>query len=387
VRVLITTSVGFGHVYPMVPLARALVSSGNDVRWATGATAVPAVEEAGLTAVAAGLPGGVHPSEVRARWPEVAQMTPEDAPDFMFGKLFGVLAAPAMMEDLVPLVRAWRPDLVVADAAELAGHVVAAELGVPSVTKGFGPVLPEPRMRRGGEDVAELWRSRGLEPRPYGGAFDHLYLDIYPPGLAAAPDGHIDKRQRLRPVAYDGAVESRDLRLPPGTGPLVYVTMGTVFNDADVLRLVVGALAGLDVRLLVTVGPNGDPDALGPQPDHVRVERFVPQTAVLPECDVVVSHGGSGTVLATLALGTPQLCVPQGADQFLNAAAVTRAGAGISLRPDEATPAAVAHAVRRLLADDAFRTSAHDVGAAIEAMPGPDEVAADVIELAEKFSS
>jgi UDP:flavonoid glycosyltransferase YjiC (YdhE family) len=84
---------------------------------------------------------------------------------------------------------------------------------------------------------------------------------------------------------------------------------------------------------------------------------------------------GSGTVLSTLTLGLPQLCLPQGADQFLNAAAVASAGAGLSLMPGEATADAVGDAVTRLLGDPSFRDAAGRVGRSIAAMPSPDQVA------------
>ena len=54
---------------------------------------------------------------------------------------------------------------------------------------------------------------------------------------------------------------------------------------------------------------------LGAQPAHVRAERFVPQSEELPHCDLVISHGGSGSVLGALAHGLPQLLLPLGADQ------------------------------------------------------------------------
>ena len=235
-------------------------------------------------------------------------------------------------------------------------------------------------MAAAGEKVAPLWQSSGLEPRPFGGLYDHLYLDIYPPGLQPASAEHVPHRQPLRPVAYDVARESAvapDLR---GAGaedrPLVYLTLGTVFNDPAPLRQAVEAVAALDVRLLVTVGPSGDPAALGEQPPHVLVERFVPQTLVLHQCDVVASHGGSGTVLATLALGTPQLCLPQGADQFFNADAVATAGAGLTLAPADASADAIAQAVKRLLEEQSFRGAAATVSETIASMPGPDDVAA-----------
>ncbi|HVE45935.1 MAG TPA: nucleotide disphospho-sugar-binding domain-containing protein [Acidimicrobiales bacterium] len=129
------------------------------------------------------------------------------------------------------------------------------------------------------------------------------------------------------------------------------------------------------------MGPEADPALLGPQPGHVRVERYVPQTQVLPHCDVVISHGGSGTALSTLALGLPQLCLPQGADQFLNAVAIASAGAGISLMPGEAGAGTVRDAVSRLLDDSSIRDRARAVSASIASMPAPEEVAEVLEEL------
>lgn len=234
-------------------------------------------------------------------------------------------------------------------------------------------------MAAAGEEVAHLWRSRGLEPRPYGGSYDTLYLDIYPPELQPRAAAHVPRRQLLRPVGDDGRLEtSTPLPLPDARSdaPLVYVTMGTVFNDPAPLRVVLGALDELDVRALVTVGPRADPATVGSQPAHVRVERYVPQTLVLPHCDVVVSHAGSGTVLATLTLGLPQLCLPQGADQFLNAAAVSSSGAGISLMPDEVAADAIRDAIARLLGNASFRDASGRTSASIASMPSPDDVAA-----------
>ena len=79
-------------------------------------------------------------------------------------------------------------------------------------------------------------------------------------------------------------------------------------------------------------------------------------------------------MLAALALGIPQLCLPQAADQFLNAAAVARAGAGISISPQELTAARVGAAVHQLLTDDAFRVHARRLADEIDSMPTPDAV-------------
>jgi UDP:flavonoid glycosyltransferase YjiC (YdhE family) len=377
-KVLLTSPAGLGHIHPMVPLARAMVARGHEALWAVPADGVDHVERTGIRAVAVAPAGLTSVTDVRQRYPELDTLPPLEVGDVMFGKLFGAMAAPHMLAGLAPVAREWRPDLVVADAAEFAGHIMAAELGVPSVTKGFGPLLPERRMAAAGAEVAPLWRSRGLEPPPFGGAYETLYLDIYPPGLQPAVAAHVPRRRLLRPVTDDGALEtSSALPLPDGRpdAPLVYVTMGTVFNDPQPLCVVVAALRDLDVRGLVTVGPKADPAVVGAQPAHVRVEQYVPQTRVLPHCDVVVSHGGSGTVLAALALGLPQVCLPQGADQFLNAAAISSAGVGISFAPGERNADAVREAVERVLDDASFRDAAGRVRSSIAAMPSPDDVA------------
>ena len=362
----------------MVPLARAMVARGHEVLWAIPADGVDHVEQTGIRAVAVAPAGLTSVTDVRQRYPELDALPPLEVGDVMFGKLFGAITAPHMLAGLAPVALEWRPDLVVADAAEFAGHIMAAELGVPSVTKGFGPLLPERRVAAAGAEVAPLWRSRGLEPPPFGGAYETLYLDIYPPGLQPAAAPHVPRRQLLRPVTDDGELEaSSPLPLPDGRpdAPLVYVTMGTVFNDPQPLCVVVAALRDLDVRGLVTVGPQADPAVVGAPPAHVRVERYVPQTSVLPHCDVVVSHAGSGTVLATLTLGLPQVCLPQGADQFLNAAAISSAGVGISFTPGEREADAVRDAIVRVLDDASFREAAGRVRSSIASMPSPEDVA------------
>lgn len=368
----------------MLPLARAAIERGHEVRWAVPPDGVGAVVAAGIEAVPAG-PVVEMPGEAFRRHPELLQLPPVERFDGVFAKLFGAILAPALLADLLLVALSWRPQLVVCDAGDFAGHVVAAELGIPSVTKGFGPMLPEHRLTAAAVEVAPLWKSRGLEPRPYGGAYDHLYLDIYPPSLRTVPAAHVPRIQSLRPMSDDGGFPEPDsVPLPTGRAhaPLVYVTMGTVFNDnPDRFRVVLDGLRRLDVRILVTVGPRAEPATIGGQPDHIRVERYVPQRALFPHCDLVVSHGGSGTVLATLSHGLPQLCLAQGADQFLNGAALASSGAGISLMPDHVTPDAVAEAAGRLLAEPSFRERAERVAEEIAAMPGPDEVMAVLEQL------
>ena len=137
----------------------------------------------------------------------------------------------------------------------------------------------------------------------------------------------------------------------------------------------------VDVDVLVAVGP-GDPTALGELPDRVRVANFVPQAEVLKHASLVVHHGGSGTVLATLAAGLPQLILPQGADQFANAETLSALGPAKALVGDAVRIDAIETAARERTADPAAQEIARAIAAEIAEMPPPEQVLAELVSWA-----
>ena len=369
-RLLFTTTAGRGHFQPMFPLAQAAERAGHEVRWAAAEEVCPALRAKGFDAV----PAGVYelvPSPLRNPPPEIAALPPAERPNRLFSIVFGPLRAEPMLADLMPIVEDWRPHVLVCEQAELAGPIAAARHGVPNVTHAFGRLLPAARVARAEESMAHLWRAHGLEPRPYAGAYDHLYVDIYPPSLQAAETAHLGAVQLVRPadpIATDGAAE-----------PLVYVTLGTVFNDDLELFLVaVEAARELGIRVVVTLGPGNDPAVLGEQPSHVTVKEFIPQADLLPACAAVVSHAGSGTFLAALAAGVPQVLLPQAADQFLNAQAAEQGGVALAVPRAEVSVERVREALERVVGDGTFRAAAERVRAEISAMPTPEAVVAEL---------
>ena len=124
-----------------------------------------------------------------------------------------------------------------------------------------------------------------------------------------------------------------------------------------------------DIALIVTVGRHNDPASLGPQPDNVLVHQYIPQGVLLPRCDAVITHGGSGTTLGALAFGVPLLVLPQGADQYSNAERIVAAGAGLQLLKDELSVDAVRDSVRTVLDDASYRRSAERIQTEIHEMP------------------
>ena len=122
--------------------------------------------------------------------------------------------------------------------------------------------------------------------------------------------------------------------------PTVYFTLGTIFNQesGDLFDRVLAGLRELPATVIVTVGRSLDPERFGPQPDNVHIERYIPQSLLLPHCDLVVNHGGSGSVIGALAHGLPLVVLPMGADQLPNAQRCEQLGVGVVLDAVRATP-------------------------------------------------
>ncbi|HET9442427.1 MAG TPA: glycosyltransferase [Acidimicrobiales bacterium] len=373
-RVLFSCVPGYGHLHPMVPVARALQGAGHAVAFATETRFCARVRAAGFEAFPAGLGPGVVARRT-FELPEVAALGPDG--HWRFGALmFAAVAAPAKAPDLRGLVRSFGADLLVTDVTDFAGPVAAAGAGIPWVAHSLGPLFPLEFFQRSAELLEPLWRSVGLEPGPLGGMFRYGYLDICPATLqsdeaaAAAPTS-----VPVRPVPFD-AVAGEGLPawvdgLDPDR-PTVYVTLGTLDNCAEgVLEAAVEGLRNEAVEVVVTVGPDRDPAELGPQPPHVHVERYLPQSLLLGRCHVVVAHGGSGTMLASLVEGLPMLVLPQGANQFWNAERCEALGLGRRLVAGAVTAEAVRGEVRLLLDDPSYRERARSVAAEIAAMPAP----------------
>jgi len=163
--------------------------------------------------------------------------------------------------------------------------------------------------------------------------------------------------------------------------PRIYLTLGTVaFGAVDVLRQAALESAALGAEVVVACGPAGDPELLGELPANVHVSRYLPQAALLPTVDVIVHHGGAGTMLQSAAHGIPQVILPQGADQFVNAGSVQAAGVGRGIRKDAMVPGAVGEAVAALLGDCPERAAAALLREEIAGMPSPDQVATQLLD-------
>ncbi len=373
-KVLVVATPGSGHVNPLVPLVSALVDAGDRVVIASAPEASPRVAGSGAEFFPAGHDEAVWFERLKERtrgFPGDG-LPPERINHYFLPRLFGELAAADMVDDVLACGRELGPDLVLFESYALAGPLVADLLGVPCVQHQLGPLLDPQILVLANDAVSPLWRSFGRDVPGLAGVYGEATVTVCPPSLEP------------RPVPSGRTLPLRPAPLPEaGAGspsrPLVYLTLGTFFNaNLDAFRPILAGLAELPVDVVVTVGRDQDPTALGPVPANARVERFIPQGTLLPTCSAVVHHGGAGTTFGALAHGLPQVVVPQGADNFVNAEMLERGGQAVVIRPGEVTPERVADAVLRVLDEPGFATAARLTAQEIAAMPGPAEVAEQI---------
>lgn len=362
-RILFASGALLGHVNTLLPLALAAAQAGHEVRFATGPDYREAVERHGLPALAVGLTHAQAGGNRQASWLTYFEAT-----------------ADGRAADLLREARDWRPDVVVHEETELAGSLAAASVGTVHVVHGLG-VMPPARVWQALLEATGRLGARWQVPDAPRSLERATYLHLCPPSLHSAETPGWRRILPIRPVpgrAPSDALPGYDVAALP-YARTIHLTLGSVYNgNTDVLRVAIEALATVEANLVVTVGADGDPSRHGPQPAHIRIERYVPHERLLPHCDLVVSHAGAGTLFGGLAHGLPQLLLPQGADQFLNAAAAAASGAALALTGDDVTAASIRGAVRRLLDDPRFGQAARRVRAEIEAMPAAAEVVAQL---------
>lgn len=388
-RILFTMVQLSGHFHPLVPVARAAEAAGHEVAFACAASFVPTVERAGFRAFPAGFDnrGRASPELFPGYFAMLAA-----GRSLVLSDIFIGVYSTAMVPDLVAIARAWRPDLVVRDTNEYGGCVAAEVLGLPHASvRTASPSAQYGTRLLLVEALDRLRRLNDLPPDPDAAMpFRYLHLAAEPPrfrpaGSPVAPTAHL-----VRPVNF----EAGDEALPPWVAglpdrPTVYATLGTVFGRLPVGRAVfptmLAALHDEPVNVILTVGRDVDPADFGPQPENVHIERYIPQSALLPHCDLVVHQGGFSTVTGALNAGLPMVAIPLGADQPFNAACCAALGVGTVIEAGERNAEAIRAAVREVMRNPSYQRNAEGLRDEMAALPGPEHAVALLERLAAEY--
>jgi MGT family glycosyltransferase len=160
-------------------------------------------------------------------------------------------------------------------------------------------------------------------------------------------------------------------------GPLVYLSLGSLGSaDVGLMQRLIDTLAETRYRVIVSMGPQHDQLRLAA--NMVGAE-FLPQTSILPQVDLVITHGGNNTVTESFFYGKPMIVLPLFWDQYDNAQRVHETGWGIRLDTYGHAPDELWGAAERLLADEGLRARLRAASERLQAAPGTVR-AADLIE-------
>ena len=360
-RFLIVSWDGGGNAPPALNLGARLTRQGHQVR-------LMGWESMASRAAAAGVGFATYPSV--PPWPP--ELAFEDA---LEERLLPALAGPETRDDILAEAKSFAPDVVVVDCMMGAGLEAAHELGLPSAVLVHLPYSAF--MYEWGDEAARAEKARFLgEAR--------AVLALVPPGFDTpcplpantsyvGPITDPSPRQPLDP-------RDAGLLAEPGD-PWVLLSLSTTLQgQATALPPMLDAVAGLPIRVLLTLGGAWPASAVDPPP-NVTVRGFVPHHLVLPHMAAVISHGGLSTITAALSAGVPLVCIPQGRDQSHNAERVAASGAGRAVATG-ASPAQIACALKELLADPAALHEARRFAGVIAGLGGGDAATREVAGLA-----
>ncbi|MGN6256053.1 MAG: glycosyltransferase [Solirubrobacterales bacterium] len=231
---------------------------------------------------------------------------------------------------------------------------------------------------------SEFCRERGAPPLP-AGEFIHEseWLNMY-----LYPDEVDYRRERpLGPTWHNlqASVRATDPawqlpeKLRDGEGPLLYLSLGSLGSaDVALMEKLVAELAEAPYRVVVSKGPQASEFELA---DNMDGAEFLPQAEILPEVDLVITHGGNNTVTESLYFGKPMVALPIFWDQHDNAQRLDETGFGVRLDTYRHSGAELTGVIDRLLGDERLATRLARTSARLQRARGT-ELAADLIERA-----
>jgi MGT family glycosyltransferase len=384
----------YGHVNPTLPVVHELVRRGADVIYYDAEEFQAQVERAGATFRA--YPGGVLTSTDIARATQTGDLL--RVPGLILGATESLV--PFLLEELPRQ----QPAAVVLDSNALWGHITARMLHLPTVSlmTTFSPTAAQLRRLSPREWIhmvrpmlpslprvvslrTRLLRrfSRSVVPRPAFPARGGLNIAFFPREFQPDNPGVDDTFRFVGPM-IDREVRQGELPFDiSGAEPLIYISLGTLHRgSADFFHECFAAFADMQVRVILSVGPQTDMQGLGNIPPNFIVRPFVPQFDVLRRAAVFFTHGGMNSALEGLFCAVPLVVIPQQVEQLLIGLHVADRGAALVLRGhvagERVSAAQLRGALERVLSEPGFGMAASALQKSLHATGGYRQAADEI---------
>ena len=154
----------------------------------------------------------------------------------------------------------------------------------------------------------------------------------------------------------------------PGEGKVIYLSLGSLgCMDLKLMQRLIDALAATEHRAIVSMGPLKDQMRLGPR---MYGDEFLPQPSILPQCDLLITHGGNNTICEGFHFGLPMIGLPLFWDQYDNAQRLAETGFGARLATYDWTDEELAATIAQLLAHEGLQARLSTVATAVRSQQG-----------------
>lgn len=365
-RVLLAATPGGGHVLPLIPIFNALRSAGHD-------TAIAISDEVFV-------PGLDDSAQRYSKDPSRFPLCPHQRGPKRREWWWRVNTEMAWASYLstIRIIEEFKPDLLIRDAAERGAYLAAevAEINHVTVLAGSETTLA-PYLDRERE-ISAPWRASLGLPNDIDGSTQVPLL-----GISLTHPIFFGSQADFIPSARFYKAEKLNLKFDAGRrSPSILITMGSslAIPHVDFARKILEGLRGYDARVTLAV-PDCFKSTLSNDFTFANILGFSDLSPHFNNADIVVSHGGFGTVQAALNRGVPMHITPFSSDQFFNAERISECGVGVSLSWELCTPQRLARSVLDVAYDSSFRNAAQHFAKEVQSLPGMEECVSDMFSL------
>ncbi|WP_379127436.1 macrolide family glycosyltransferase [Paenibacillus sp. sgz500958] len=156
------------------------------------------------------------------------------------------------------------------------------------------------------------------------------------------------------------------LEVSKSSTTLVYISMGTVYNDClPFYAKCIEAFRDTGWQVVMSIGQRIHVEDLGVIPENFIVRSHMPQIRVLQMADVFITHGGHNSASEAMFYQVPMVMFPQAADQFAVSGRIQEIGAGVTGSSRDCTPEDIAVMTKTVLEHPSYRKSCEMVSEAI----------------------
>jgi len=383
-KVLFFNIPAYGHTYPTLPLVAELVRRGEQVVYYSSSAFRQPIEQTRAIFRNSESPLLNDDTQIDENMVKVAYM-------LLQGARFA-------LDNLLPQVREAAPDYIIHDGLCPWGKYIAQIIGVPAISsmttfaippvtaKNFSRVIRTPGNMRlmFSTPIAGMWIGGRDQLVPFYALSNHLHkkyriakpqvLDMFTNRAMMnivyatklfQPFAEVfdDTFKFVGPSIVTRSGTSAVSFEVPGDTPVIYISLGTVFNDkADFYRMCYEAFADIGCTVVLSVGKITNIAALGAIPRNFIVQDFVPQLEVLQHTALFITHGGMNSVSEALYYSVPLIVIPQSADQHLVGQRIEQLGAGKALVRYSLTAQRLRSTAEEILANPAYQQASARLG-------------------------